>query len=141
MIGDHGGLLHPGPIPTIACSAGSSTTERNILTGNAGDDRLTGVGGDELIGSAGDDIMVILAGAGTAQLLGGDGDDDLSGNSSSDHLSGGAGVDRLNGGWLHRDELAALVTPAYAVRLTDALDYAGVPAVRAHDGTRVLAGL
>jgi 8-oxo-dGTP diphosphatase len=43
--------------------------------------------------------------------------------------------------WLHRDELPALVTPAYAVRLTDALDYAGVPAVRAHDGTRVLAGL
>ncbi len=43
--------------------------------------------------------------------------------------------------WLDRDELAALVAPAYAVRLTDALDYAGVPAVRAHDGTRVLAGL
>jgi hypothetical protein len=33
------------------------------------------------------------------------------------------------------------VTPAYAVRLTDALDYAGTPAVRAHDGTHVLAGL
>ena len=33
--------------------------------------------------------------------------------------------------WLRRDELAALVTPGYAVRLTDALDYAGTPAVRA----------
>jgi 8-oxo-dGTP diphosphatase len=43
--------------------------------------------------------------------------------------------------WLHRDELVALVTPAYAVRLTDALDYAGTPAVRAHDGTQVLAEL
>ena len=43
--------------------------------------------------------------------------------------------------WLHRDELAALVTPAYAVRLTDALDYAGTPAVQAHDGTQVLAEL
>ena len=42
--------------------------------------------------------------------------------------------------WLHRDEVAAFVTPAYAVRLTDALDYAGTPAVRAHDGTHVLAG-
>jgi 8-oxo-dGTP diphosphatase len=43
--------------------------------------------------------------------------------------------------WLHRDEVAAPLTPAYAVRLTDALDYAGIPAVRAHDGTHVLAGL
>jgi len=31
--------------------------------------------------------------------------------------------------WMHRHELAALVTPAYAVWLTDALDYAGTPAV------------
>lgn len=43
--------------------------------------------------------------------------------------------------WLGRDELLDLVAPAYAVRLTDALDYAGTPAVRAHDGVRVLAGL
>ena len=43
--------------------------------------------------------------------------------------------------WLDRDQLAAQVAPAFAVRLTDALDYAGVPAVRAHDGTHMLAGL
>jgi 8-oxo-dGTP diphosphatase len=43
--------------------------------------------------------------------------------------------------WLQRDDLAALVTPAYAVRLTDALDYAGTPAVRAHNGTQVIAEL
>ena len=41
----------------------------------------------------------------------------------------------------HRDELAAPVTPALVVRLTDALDYAGTPAIRAHDGMYVLAGL
>jgi len=44
-------------------------------------------------------------------------------------------------GMVHRDELAALMTPAYAVRLTDALDYSGTPTIRVHDGTQVLAGL
>jgi 8-oxo-dGTP diphosphatase len=56
------------------------------------------------------------------------------------HASGGvlASTTEADGfRWLHRDELAALLTPAYAVRLTDASDYAGTPAVRAHDGTQV----
>ena len=60
------------------------------------------------------------------------------------HATGGVLAATAEAGdfrWLHRDELAALVAPAYAVRLTDALDYAGIPAVRAHDGTHVLAGL
>jgi 8-oxo-dGTP pyrophosphatase MutT (NUDIX family) len=43
--------------------------------------------------------------------------------------------------WLHRSQLAAALTPAYAVRLTDALDYAGSASIRAHDGEHVLAGL
>jgi 8-oxo-dGTP pyrophosphatase MutT (NUDIX family) len=60
------------------------------------------------------------------------------------HATGGllaATAEAADFRWLHRDELAALVMPAYAVRLTDALDYAGATAVRAHDGTHVLAGL
>jgi 8-oxo-dGTP diphosphatase len=60
------------------------------------------------------------------------------------HATGGVLESTAEAGdsrWLQRDELAALVTPAYAVRLTDALDYAGTPAVRAHDGTHVLAEL
>jgi hypothetical protein len=43
--------------------------------------------------------------------------------------------------WLHRSQLAAALTPAYAVRLTDALDYAGSASIRTHDGEHVLAGL
>lgn len=43
--------------------------------------------------------------------------------------------------WLHRSQLADALTPAYAVRLTDALDFAGSASVRAHDGEHVLAGL
>ena len=60
------------------------------------------------------------------------------------HTNGGVLAATAEAGdfrWLHRHELAALVAPAYAVRLTDALDYSGTPAVRAHDGTHVLAGL
>ena len=60
------------------------------------------------------------------------------------HATGGVLAATAEAGdfrWLHRSELAALVAPAYAVRLTDALDYASIPAVRAHDGTHVLAGL
>jgi len=43
--------------------------------------------------------------------------------------------------WVWPEELTGLVAPAYAVRFTDALDYAGTTAVRTHDGTRVLAGI
>lgn len=42
--------------------------------------------------------------------------------------------------WLHRDDLAAVMAPTYAVRLIDAVDYSGAPAVRTHDGQRLLAG-
>jgi 8-oxo-dGTP diphosphatase len=38
--------------------------------------------------------------------------------------------------WLTRPEIETQLTEAYAVRLTDALDYAGAPALRAHDGVR-----
>jgi len=41
--------------------------------------------------------------------------------------------------WLTRPEIEAQLTEAYAVRLTDALNYAGTPALRAHDGSRLVA--
>ena len=42
--------------------------------------------------------------------------------------------------WARADELDGLMDEAYAVRLTDALDAAagGGPAVRAHDGVRLV---
>jgi 8-oxo-dGTP diphosphatase len=40
--------------------------------------------------------------------------------------------------WLDRDEITTTLPEAYAVRLTDAMDYAGSVAVRVHDGTRLL---
>jgi ADP-ribose pyrophosphatase YjhB (NUDIX family) len=40
--------------------------------------------------------------------------------------------------WATRDEIAELADPAYAVRVLDALDCAMPPAVRAHDGVRLL---
>ena len=36
--------------------------------------------------------------------------------------------------WLDREEIKSRMSEAYAVRITDALDYAGIPAVRTHDG-------
>lgn len=39
--------------------------------------------------------------------------------------------------WLHLDEVARLMTPTFAVRVTDAFR-SGPPAVRVHDGVRVL---
>lgn len=40
--------------------------------------------------------------------------------------------------WATRDDLDALMDPAYAVRVRDAIDYAGTPTIRAHDGVSVL---
>ena len=39
--------------------------------------------------------------------------------------------------WLTREEVNDLMSEAFAVRITDALDFAGVPAVRTHDGQHV----
>lgn len=41
--------------------------------------------------------------------------------------------------WLERAELADRMTQPFAVRLRDALDYVGTPAVRSHDGSTILA--
>ncbi len=41
--------------------------------------------------------------------------------------------------WAGDDELDDLVAPVYAVRLRDALRYDGHPAIRTHDGVRVVA--
>jgi 8-oxo-dGTP pyrophosphatase MutT (NUDIX family) len=41
--------------------------------------------------------------------------------------------------WVTTDELKSLMQPVYAIRVRDALAYDGHPAVRAHDGERVLA--
>jgi ADP-ribose pyrophosphatase YjhB (NUDIX family) len=40
--------------------------------------------------------------------------------------------------WATRDQVAALADQAYAVRVLDALDLATPPAVRAHDGVRLV---
>jgi 8-oxo-dGTP diphosphatase len=40
--------------------------------------------------------------------------------------------------WANRDEVAALADEAYAIRVLDALDFATPPAVRAHDGVRLV---
>jgi 8-oxo-dGTP diphosphatase len=40
--------------------------------------------------------------------------------------------------WASRGEIADLADQAYAVRILDALDFATPPAVRAHDGVRLI---
>jgi 8-oxo-dGTP diphosphatase len=40
--------------------------------------------------------------------------------------------------WASRDQVAGLADPAYAVRVLDALDFAAPPAIRAHDGVRLV---
>src|SRR5215472_12074951 len=40
--------------------------------------------------------------------------------------------------WADRAEVASLADPAYAVRVLDGLDYAAPPAIRAHDGVRLV---
>ena len=40
--------------------------------------------------------------------------------------------------WVSRREVEALADQAYAVRILDALDFATPPAVRAHDGVRLI---
>ncbi len=40
--------------------------------------------------------------------------------------------------WATRDEVTGLADQAYAVRVLDALDFATPPAVRAHDGVRLI---
>ncbi|HUY48154.1 MAG TPA: NUDIX hydrolase [Streptosporangiaceae bacterium] len=40
--------------------------------------------------------------------------------------------------WATRDEVADLADQAYAVRVLDALDFATPPAIRAHDGVRLV---
>ena len=40
--------------------------------------------------------------------------------------------------WAARDEVAELADPAYAIRVLDALDFAAPPAIRAHDGVRLV---
>jgi 8-oxo-dGTP diphosphatase len=40
--------------------------------------------------------------------------------------------------WATREEVTDVADPAYAVRILDALDFATPPAVRAHDGVRLV---
>lgn len=40
--------------------------------------------------------------------------------------------------WAARDEVAELASEAYAIRVLDALDTMNPPAVRAHDGVKLL---
>jgi 8-oxo-dGTP diphosphatase len=40
-------------------------------------------------------------------------------------------------GWLTRQDVKNRMSEAFAIRITDALDFAGIPAVRIHDGQQV----
>ena len=39
--------------------------------------------------------------------------------------------------WLTRDEVTDRMSEAFAIRITDALDFAGTPAIRTHDGQQI----
>ena len=79
---------------------------RDVLTGDAGANRLDGAAGDdELEGGSGNDWLIgnlgddrLYGGAGDDELRGGEGSDRLSGEAGADDLYGGAGGDELRGG-------------------------------------------
>ena len=48
-----------------------------------------------------------------------------------------AGKESSQVAWLTREEVNDRMSQAFAVRVTDALDFAGVPAIRTHDGRQV----
>ena len=48
-----------------------------------------------------------------------------------------AGKESSQVAWLTREEVNDRMSEAFAVRVTDALDYAGVPAIRTHDGRQL----
>ena len=81
------------------------TDDRNVLTGNSGDNRIYGEGaGDTVYGGSGDDYLsggtgwdTIYGGEGADKISGGDQNDILKGGKGSDRLSGGYGVDRVSG--------------------------------------------
>jgi Ca2+-binding RTX toxin-like protein len=84
----------------------STTSDRNWLSGDDGNDTITGgsavdyilggSGNDSLTGGAGNDS--ILGGTGFDVLFGDAGDDTLNGGANNDTLTGGAGADRFQ--WL-----------------------------------------
>jgi ADP-ribose pyrophosphatase YjhB (NUDIX family) len=40
--------------------------------------------------------------------------------------------------WVSKEKISSLIEEAFAVRVLDSINYAGAPAVREHDGTKVL---
>ncbi len=50
----------------------------------------------------------------------------------------GTGVETRALRWATRDEVAELADEAYAIRFLDAMDAAFPPAVRAHDGVKLV---
>lgn len=72
-------VIHAGAGDDSVNAGNSTGGQRNIVTGDAGNDTLNG-------GTNGD------------RLLGGAGDDTLNGGGSNDTIDGGPGVDRMNGG-------------------------------------------
>lgn len=76
---------------------GQEATQRAIVFGGEGNDRL--IGGavdDEFYGENGTDLLI--AGAGNDRLVGGAGDDQLRGDAGFDTIIGGAGRDIMTGG-------------------------------------------
>ena len=70
----------------------------NVLTGNAGNNRIEGLdGADDLDGAKGNDKL--FGGAGDDELSGGKGKDKLYGGDQNDTLSGGKDADKLKGGY------------------------------------------
>lgn len=40
--------------------------------------------------------------------------------------------------WMTENEVHSLITEAFAIRILDSIQYAGVPAIRVHDGVKLL---
>ncbi|WP_311200400.1 calcium-binding protein [Jannaschia sp. W003] len=83
-----------------------AVSEKALVAGDTGSDRVKGSGGDDLLmghggrdwlrGYGGDDDL--MGGDGNDELRGNEGDDTLKGDDGNDTLLGGSGNDTLNGG-------------------------------------------
>jgi Ca2+-binding RTX toxin-like protein len=75
----------------------TGTTDRDLLMGYGGDDRIDGAGGDDVL-CGGNGADRLRGQAGEDVVDGHGGDDVLSGGTGRDSLRGGQGDDRMSGG-------------------------------------------
>jgi Ca2+-binding RTX toxin-like protein len=102
--GEYVVLTHADGVQRIDTTSRNGTTDSDVMSGDAGinklygldgDDSLAGLGGDDRPdGGSGNDRLD--GGAGDDRLFGGAGDDVLTGGSGNDLLDGGEGIDRTN---------------------------------------------